>query len=1087
MASPSAHSSVSPTPASAPPPAPPSRSTLTASNISLDTFQQPAFDVSRFVTSLMDPEVKRQKNTGTFDPAPHIRTLEAALAQLLPLRKANAQKTSELERQVAVAERTYRGDVRGAKAGFETVNSQFQALDGKITSVGRTAVRIGEQLESIDRLRQRASEAHDLILYYNEFAAGDTTRLEKMRKEGGREGRQKVAIASRRLLSLSKEVDGVEGAENTRETIERYCERFEKDMLRLFDRYYRKGDPKAMAHCAQTLQDFNGGQSCIQIYVNQHDFFISKERVQEAAGGLVGGAIWESLPDPDAPAPKDEPGLANLYEEIRITVGQEAQIVTAVFPHPAIVMQVFLQRVFAQVIQGYIETLIQTASSSSSLAYLRILHLARAQTASLVDDLKAHEFFRTTSASASASALSGTSSLLPSSTGSASASQLVSPTSASFPGGGPGGAGGGGAGGAAVSQMLDASMEELFVPYMEGARYLDKEGKSLTELYAAKLIRFTNWHRATNKAKPSNTIFDRMVNQLSSAAHQASHPSSSSSTSAQHLQPAVEQADKSRLDRLMKFSGLSNIAHNASSSSDKQGAGGGGPGEVDPAMLFEDGDGELSVEVAERMLEWHAEALGRMVELSPAGDVPKNAFTLLKVLADSFGKGYLETALDTAIHQLSLFDGKAEPDLRPIGVIRLADMIMHLWQRYISTALVPLAGTSVTVRREMGIFNNHVSVRIEGKVNAIVQRTTDAIVSYLSVLLSKQKKGDFRPKNDELAFSRLNTEPCVLACEFLERVKEAASEALSGRNKEIFLTEVGVTFHTLLLEHLKKFQVSATGGLMLTKDLALYQDTISSFALPTLNDRFEMLRQLGNVFIVQPDILRSYLTEAYLARIENRLLRPFVMMRSDYGDYSRRFWDDVFGPDAPAPGAGAGDAAGPSAGERVGGAVSALGARIPGLSALGQKGALVMGGGGPGGAAGPSGSTVGGGGPGFIAQSFGAGAARSTAPPPPPPPSSAPAQGAPPPLPPRSDGPTHPDPHQAPVSPPRPSSAASTRSNSSVQQQGQGSVTGGAKTRLWGTLMRDFEGLGLRDDGGVGSAGEGSAGKRRSGGFGARD
>jgi len=266
------------------------------------------------------------------------------------------------------------------------------------------------------------------------------------------------------------------------------------------------------------------------------------------------------------------------------------------------------------------------------------------------------------------------------------------------------------------------------------------------------------------------------------------------------------------------------------------------------------------------------------------------------------------------------------------------------------------------------------------------------------------------------------------------------------------------------------------------RDLALYQDTVSSFALPTLNDRFEMLRQLGNVFIVQPDILRSYLTEAYLARIENRLLRPFVMMRSDYGDYSRRFWDDVFGPDAPAPGAGAGDAAGPSAGERVGGAVSALGARIPGLSALGQKGAFVMGGGGPGGAGGPSGSAVGG--PGFIAHSFGAGAARSV-PPPPPPAAAAPTQGAPPPLPPRSDGPPHPDPHHPPIPPPRPSSAASTRSNSSVQQQGQGSVTGGAKTRLWGTLMRDFEGLGLRDDGGAGSAGEGSAGKRRSGAFGA--
>lgn len=37
--------------------------------------------------------------------------------------------------------------------------------------------------------------------------------------------------------------------------------------------------------------------------------------------------------------------------------------------------------------------------------------------------------------------------------------------------------------------------------------------------------------------------------------------------------------------------------------------------------MFEEGDGELNLDVAERMLEWHAEAIGRMVELSPAGDV----------------------------------------------------------------------------------------------------------------------------------------------------------------------------------------------------------------------------------------------------------------------------------------------------------------------------------------------------------------------------------------------------------------------------------------------------------------------------------
>lgn len=59
-------------------------------------------------------------------------------------------------------------------------------------------------------------------------------------------------------------------------------------------------------------------------------------------------ARWNALPDPDVTPPKTEKGLADLFVEIRSTVGQEAQIVQAVFPNPPFVMQVFLQRVFAQ-------------------------------------------------------------------------------------------------------------------------------------------------------------------------------------------------------------------------------------------------------------------------------------------------------------------------------------------------------------------------------------------------------------------------------------------------------------------------------------------------------------------------------------------------------------------------------------------------------------------------------------------------------------------------------------------------------------------------------------------------------------------
>lgn len=73
--------------------------------------------------------------------------------------------------------------------------------------------------------------------------------------------------------------------------------------------------------------------------------------------------------------------------------------------------------------------------------------------------------------------------------------------------------------------------------------------------------------------------------------------------------------------------------------------------------------------------------------------------------------------------------------------------------------------------------------------------TRTAVIGSLSIQLAKQKRNDFKPRNDDESFSRVNTEPCVGACEYLERVRDAARASISGKNLEGFLTEVGVAFH----------------------------------------------------------------------------------------------------------------------------------------------------------------------------------------------------------------------------------------------------------------------------------------------------
>lgn len=67
----------------------------------------------------------------------------------------------------------------------------YDSLETRIGDVGNTAIRIGEQLETIDKQRSRASESRDIIEYFMEFQEGNSERL-RLLCEGGEEGQLKV-------------------------------------------------------------------------------------------------------------------------------------------------------------------------------------------------------------------------------------------------------------------------------------------------------------------------------------------------------------------------------------------------------------------------------------------------------------------------------------------------------------------------------------------------------------------------------------------------------------------------------------------------------------------------------------------------------------------------------------------------------------------------------------------------------------------------------------------------------------------------------------------------------------------------------
>ncbi|KAI8448890.1 exocyst complex component Sec10-like protein [Phakopsora pachyrhizi] len=149
-----------------------------------------------------------------------------------------------------------------------------------------------------------------------------------------------------------------------------------------------------------------------------------------------------------------------------------------------------------------------------------------------------------------------------------------------------------------------------------------------------------------------------------------------------------------------------------------------------------------------------------MIYLSASRNLPKKVFGLLKALTENFCKAYIKTGPETCQLQLLIQYPKFKPDLRAFKVIKLVDLVMNLWQRYLNNVFMTLSSSSVTVRRELLNYSHNILVPIEDKINTIVQRALELKITWLGACLNEQKKLGMKIKNNEIKFNRMNTKAC---------------------------------------------------------------------------------------------------------------------------------------------------------------------------------------------------------------------------------------------------------------------------------------------------------------------------------------
>ncbi|OWM88169.1 exocyst complex component SEC10b [Punica granatum] len=712
--------------------------------------------------------------------------------ELVDLRKQIDGRLYNLKKEVSAQDSKHRKTLSELEKGVDGLFDSFARLDSRISSVGQTAAKIGDHLQSADAQRETASQTIDLIKYLMEFngSPGDLMELSPLFSDDSRVA--EAASIAQKLRSFAEEDIGRQGIASSMvgnaaasrglevavANLQDYCNELENRLLARFDAASQRRELSTMAECAKILSQFNRGTSAMQHYVATRPMFIDVEVMNADTRLVLGDNSSQVSPNNVAR------GLSSLYKEITDTVRKEAATITAVFPSPNDVMSILVQRVLEQRVTALLDKLLIKPSlvnlppmeEGGLLLYLRMLAVAYERTQELARDLRAV-----------------------------------------------------GCG----DLDIEGLTESLFSSHKD--EYPEHEQASLRQLYRAKM---------------------------------------------EELRAESQQMSES--------SGTIGRSKGASIASSHQ---------------------QISVAVVTEFVRWNEEAISRCTLFSSQPTtLAANVKAVFTCLLDQVGQ-YITEGLDRARDSLteaaalrerfvlgtsvsrrvaaaaaSAAEAAAaagESSFRSFMVaVQRSGSSVAIVQQYfansISRLLLPVDGAHAAACEEMATAMSGA----EGAAYKGLQLCIETVMAEVERLLSaEQKATDYRSPDDGIAPDHRPTNACTRVVAYLSRVLEAAFTALEGQNKQAFLTELGNRLYKGLLSHWQKFTFNPSGGLRLKRDITEYGEFVRSFNAPTVDEKFELLGIMANVFIVAPESLSTLFEGTPSIRKD---AQRFIQLREDY-------------------------------------------------------------------------------------------------------------------------------------------------------------------------------------------------------------
>ncbi|VVT48466.1 uncharacterized protein SAPINGB_P001793 [Magnusiomyces paraingens] len=783
------------------------------------------------------------KNTEALDPKPYIRTFEAVLHELERLQNDISNHESAAAIEVKNAEIKHCQNVIATSQEITGVLRDFGALDDTVGDISTATSQLNGRLEKLSLQYEKSVESSFLInSYLNINKHSSCEGLERLWESNHPADKRKCANVVRQIQILSRKLEDVENGEKSRDIIDKFAEKLERDLLNDFDTAYRSADLVIMKESADILTDFNGGSSVVQMFVNQHDYFIVQENLVDESL-VMNDEVWTKICDPEGDYSEFEDTLTKMATGMEDVIMQELQIIRKVFRDPVVILKVFLQRVFAQKIQLQIEAYLKKAESLSSLAYVRTLHVAYTKIKLFTTSLK-----------------------------SAFSKQNIDTNDE-------------------LSALLDQNFLDNFVPYIENGQYFDAELRSLNEVTMQSMAKFTEAHN--HKLSREQSLLSRFT---SSGDKQAgplpagtAGAAVSDTTLERHgsfssLNNNSKEKETGRIGQLIRAVRLERTNSDRKPGENHFGMhSSGSSSNLNQYTEYDETDGDIKPEMVRRILSSMAESVKRDLEMSEASRIPGHAKLFVNHLLNSLCKNCIDIVLEEA-YQLSLNQEiKSQVDLSYLKLISDASNAIMLMSSMIKTVIYPMVSTSSPpMRTVITTLVNTYYQRSETKINKTISNTVETCISRLSYLLSRQKKKDFLPREDSIEIVQQSV-TCTEVIVFLTMIHKSALTALDGDNLTMLLEDIGFGFRDLVLDHFKKFSVNRTGARIAAKDIDQYHEAMERWSVPAVSSAFMVADAIAELFTVSPQNVSQLIRNTpNLSQAKFYNLREYLAKRADF-------------------------------------------------------------------------------------------------------------------------------------------------------------------------------------------------------------